>query len=372
MNQQRAKKIGAVYYKDLKTKFSPGDVAIDPSNGKVTKFPSDLKKFAAFCDKLYGGYFVKVKLTASIKEALFVETRLAELEAETDKYEDKQYKLREKMMNMVTKGQTEIICVFMNRNGDEMVTVEEVTKAIGQDKLLSLGRRYNDKHRCLWVALVETKGFADNKSYYALSRSYTQKLSTTGYKPGDKFNDDMGLIIFNHGKKLKEPLDMYAIRAAERKKKEAAEKRAEAKKWKNVKTYDDKKEKPERTKIFAYKGILGMVTHPGAAGVIAKPEKGNLGVVIEAKHCDITPEAKQMFQHARREGGSFAAIQLTGGDNPCIGWLGGYQMACEARDIEIGRDCDKSTLDKMNLVEVPNMTFPKSFIEYVDKQTAKK
>lgn len=168
MNQQRAKKIGAVYYKDLKTKFSPGDVAIDPSNGKVTKFPSDPKKFAAFCDKLYGGYFVKVKLTASIKEALFVETRLAELEAETDKYEDKQYKLREKMMNMVTKGQTEIICVFMNRNGDEMVTVEEVTKAIGQDKLLSLGRRYNDKHRCLWVALVETKGFADNKSYYAL------------------------------------------------------------------------------------------------------------------------------------------------------------------------------------------------------------
>lgn len=375
MNPVRAKKIGAIYYKDIKSKLSPGDMVVNASTGEVIKFPADKKQFDKFCGKLYSGYFVKVKPTAELKKALATEKRLVELEAERDKLYDIQDKLRDKAIMMVTKGAKEVICLFIHAGAKEVLQPEKVIKAIGKDKLLSLGRRYthHDSYS-LWIALIETDGFNDREKYYALDgRNYTKKLNTTGYKPDDSFLKDTGLIVFHNGKKLKTPLDTDAIRNAERKKAEAKERREEAKKWKNIKTYDDKKEKPTKTKIFAYKGILGMISAPGCPGIIAAPGKGgSLGIVIEAKHCDITPEAKAMFGHARRESGSFAGIQLTGGDNPCIGWIGGYNLACKQIEIEIGRDCDKSTLDKMNLVEVPDMTFPKSFVEYVDKQTAKK
>ncbi len=254
--------------------------------------------------------------------------------------------------------------MFIYRDSKHIVDSSEIIKALGKDKLLSLGRRYDDGYRSLWIAMVEIDGFVDFKRYRIDGNVQFKKLNSVGYRPGDKFKDGIGYIVFNHGKKLKEPLDLDSIRKAEEKKKVTAEKRAELKKWKNIKTYNDAKEKPDRTKIFAYKGVLGMITHSAAPGIIAKPTGGNLGVVIEAKHCDITIEAKNMLSQAYRENGSFADIQMTG---DCFGWLGDYKMACPKDEIRIGRDCDKTTLDKMNLVDISNMTLPKSFVEYINK-----
>jgi hypothetical protein len=95
MNPVRAKKIGAIYYKDVKTKLSPGDMVVNASTGEVIKFPSNKKQFDKFCSKLYNGYFVKVKPTVELKKALATERRLVQLEAETKKLEDLQYKMRD-------------------------------------------------------------------------------------------------------------------------------------------------------------------------------------------------------------------------------------------------------------------------------------
>ena len=64
MNKERAKKIGAVYYKDIHKKFQPGDYAVNASTGEVVRFPEDRKAFDEL--RIYHGYFVKVKPTKQI------------------------------------------------------------------------------------------------------------------------------------------------------------------------------------------------------------------------------------------------------------------------------------------------------------------
>lgn len=129
-----------------------------------------------------------------------------------------------------------------------------------------------------------------------------------------------------------------------------------------------------KTKIFTYNGWVGIESSEQAEGMIAKPGGGNLGVVLRADACEITPEAKKVFKDARREGGSFAPFMLTthAGNatkehgKSSFGWLGGYLNASKFDEVLLGRDCDKNVLDDM--VEVPSMEIPQNFIEFVNEQ----
>jgi hypothetical protein len=128
-----------------------------------------------------------------------------------------------------------------------------------------------------------------------------------------------------------------------------------------------------KTKIFTYKGWLGVESSEKAEGIIAKPEGGNLGVVVKTDCCEITPEAKQVFKNAGREGGSFAPFMLTthvgqgtAHGKSSFGWLGGYLNADEFANIKLGRDCDKKAIDDM--IEVSNMTIPEEFKKFVDQE----
>lgn len=129
-----------------------------------------------------------------------------------------------------------------------------------------------------------------------------------------------------------------------------------------------------KTKIFMYKGWIGVQSSPDSDGLIAKPGGGNLGVVIRTDACEITPEAKKVFKDCRREGGSFAPFMLTKHEGQAtgahgrssFGWLGGYLNAAPISEVKIGRDCDKEALSDM--VEVENMEIPEDFKTFIDEQ----
>lgn len=407
MNADRAKQIGAIAHKDLGTKCSPGDVMIDVSNGRTFRLPIDKKKFNEFVSKytFKGTYYMRASdmkdvSVLRLEGALHVEESIDDLEEQLEKLKDKQYKIRTDMQKVSTAGASDILVVYYHRKKDdpsrmnnvqgrkirkdEMVTVEEVKKDLRKgDKLLSLGRRYNNQGS-LWIALVEIQGLISDsvQSHYNSIRLFDPanystacRLAQTGYKPGDKFGDGIGYIIFNHGKKLKEPLDLDAIRDKERRKEEIAFKKAEKIKWDNVKTTEDK---PTRTKIFLYKGVFGIESSAKSEGIIARPVNGNLGVVVNTAGCDITPEAKKVLENASREGGSFAPFMLTKHSGPgtehgksSFGWLGGYMQACSPNEVQLGRDCSKEVLADMVTMDVNDMMLPKSFVEYVNKKQVK-
>jgi hypothetical protein len=121
-----------------------------------------------------------------------------------------------------------------------------------------------------------------------------------------------------------------------------------------------------RTKIFAYKGVVGAETDLDNGKFINNPKSsGQLGCVIDTKEVDITKEAKELLKNARREGGSFAAIMLTKhtGGGSSVGLFGFWKHLFAGEDLCIGRDCDTSVLNDCNETEIE---IPANFIEVVD------
>lgn len=129
-----------------------------------------------------------------------------------------------------------------------------------------------------------------------------------------------------------------------------------------------------KTRIFAYKDWIGVESSEKCDGIIAKPGGGNIGVVVNTEFCEITPEAKRVFQGAHREGGSFAPFALTTHSDPhnpahgksSFGWIGGYLNASHFLEVAIGRDCDLSALDDITVVET--LEIPEEFKEFVNQQ----
>ena len=122
-----------------------------------------------------------------------------------------------------------------------------------------------------------------------------------------------------------------------------------------------------RTKIFAYKGVIGAETDIVNGKFINDPKsRGQLGCVISTKEIDITKEAKKLIKSAPREGGSFAPIMLTkhsDGSGSSIGLFGFYKHIFSGEDLCIGRTCETSVLDDCNETEIE---IPDEFKEVVD------
>lgn len=123
-----------------------------------------------------------------------------------------------------------------------------------------------------------------------------------------------------------------------------------------------------KTLIFAYKGHLGSFTDLENGKFINNPkEPGQLGCVISTKEALINKEAAEMLRNAAREGGSFASIMLTkhsDGSGSSIGLLGGGKMYFGEK-IEIGRTCDKSII---NDIEIDETIVPEDFKAFIDKK----
>jgi hypothetical protein len=117
-----------------------------------------------------------------------------------------------------------------------------------------------------------------------------------------------------------------------------------------------------KSKIFAYKGIVGAETDL-ENGVFANNPKaeGQIGCVIPIEEIEITQEAIDLIKKAPRESGSFASIMLM--DNH-IGLLGFHKHVFQGEKLCISRDCKLSTLDKLTVVDYIPEDF-KQFVDYV-------
>lgn len=127
----------------------------------------------------------------------------------------------------------------------------------------------------------------------------------------------------------------------------------------------------DRTKVFAYKGVLGAIVSPGGKFLNDPRAEGQLGCVIDSRDVEITPEAKRLLRQAPRQGGSFASIMLTrhaDGSGSSLGLLGFGYVMYHGEDLAIGRDCDLSVLDDMVEIEID---LPKGFRIVVDKMMEK-
>src|SRR3990172_5763158 len=295
MNQNRARKIGAFPHKEIAKRCQPGDVIIDVSTGRILRLPADKRAFAKKAESyaLRGTYYKRAgdcKLTAvQLGDAIGIEQSL----------EDTQSKTRRDMQVAALGTSKDVVVLYYHRKGDEMMDPKEVQKILRRgDRLLSFGRRYNhppsESNESLWVALVEVSGLVTERiqSYYTKDRGdfksdkagSTTRIDQTGFEPGDKFGEGGSYVLFNHGRRLAKPIDLDAVRDKERA--EAEKKRKADEDLKNVRTTD---EEPTRTKIFAYRGWLGIQSQPKAEGLIAKPGGDNLGVVLRTDCCDLTP-----------------------------------------------------------------------------------
>lgn len=119
-----------------------------------------------------------------------------------------------------------------------------------------------------------------------------------------------------------------------------------------------------KTKIFAYKGILGAETDLENGIFLNNPKaSGQLGCVIPIEEIEITQEAIDLLKKAPREKGSFAPITLMENN---IGLLGFHKHLFKDEDLCIGRDCKLSTLDKLTVVDY----IPDDFKEFINEHLA--
>lgn len=114
-----------------------------------------------------------------------------------------------------------------------------------------------------------------------------------------------------------------------------------------------------KTRIFAHKGNLGVVT--GDKFINDPTAPGQLGSVVDPKECVITTEAKELIKKSRRAGGSFAELML---DKNSIGVMGWGHIDF-GDDFEIGRDCQLSVLDDL---EVDENILPEEYKTHIDSK----
>ena len=119
-----------------------------------------------------------------------------------------------------------------------------------------------------------------------------------------------------------------------------------------------------KTKIFAYKGILGAETDLENGVFLNNPlASGQLGCIIPIEQIEITQEAIDLLKTVPRERGSFAPIMLMKNH---IGLLGFSKHLFQGEDLCIGRQCDLSTLDKLTVVDY----LPVDFKQFIDEKEA--
>jgi hypothetical protein len=120
-----------------------------------------------------------------------------------------------------------------------------------------------------------------------------------------------------------------------------------------------------RTKVFFYKGYVGIQSSMEADGIIAKPGNGNIGFVINADHVDVSPEALDALKKVKKVGGSFGSLMIfqANDDVRCFSWLGGPLNAFRPEDVEGDRDYTPSILKPTDDVVVPE-----EFKQFVDSQ----
>lgn len=122
-----------------------------------------------------------------------------------------------------------------------------------------------------------------------------------------------------------------------------------------------------RTKIFEYKGYIGIQSSVNAEGLLNDPmKKGQLGFVLDADYVDIQPEALELLKQIKVTGDDVSDINVyTSNDNKrVIAWLGGPLIVLHPLKSEASNGYEINILTSCT-----DVTPSESFIKYIDSIT---
>lgn len=124
-----------------------------------------------------------------------------------------------------------------------------------------------------------------------------------------------------------------------------------------------------RTKIFYYKGYVGIQSSLDAEGLLNNPAKpGQLGFVVDAEYVDIQPEALNEILKLEKSRDVIGDFDVIVDEKTYISWLGGPLRIFDFNNKSISgsRYLDTSTL-KSNSEVTPS----DKFINYIDNNVLK-
>jgi hypothetical protein len=113
--------------------------------------------------------------------------------------------------------------------------------------------------------------------------------------------------------------------------------------------------------------MIGILSAPDAEGMIAKPEGGNFGCVVDGSQVEISEETLQLLKNIPKGHDSLGEIDVFKADDGRVifGWIGGYMTAFPARNAEASREYDPKLL-----TATAGVVAPQDFIDYVESEIA--
>ena len=117
------------------------------------------------------------------------------------------------------------------------------------------------------------------------------------------------------------------------------------------------------TKVFIYKGVVGIQSEETSDALLAKPGNGNLGCVCDASKVKISKDALDALKAIPKGNDGLGEIEVFKANDGMVifGWLGGYLKAFRPDKIETSRDYNPNLLKHTDDVKIP-----KEFIDFVD------
>ncbi len=122
------------------------------------------------------------------------------------------------------------------------------------------------------------------------------------------------------------------------------------------------------TKVFVYKGVIGILSDVKSEGLLNKPEQpGQLGFVLEANKVQFSKEAKKLLKTIKKSGDSIGDVDCFKSTSKGVifSFLGGPLKAFKPGEVEGARDTNFNLLDEFPDIDIE---IPKQFKEFVDKK----
>ena len=104
-----------------------------------------------------------------------------------------------------------------------------------------------------------------------------------------------------------------------------------------------------RTKVFAYKGVIGIESSVDAEGLLNKPlESGQLGFVLNSKCVDISKEALELLKKVKPSGDDIGDVDIFKADDNRIifCWLGRNKKEFKPEDATGSSEYNPSLIKK--------------------------
>lgn len=120
-----------------------------------------------------------------------------------------------------------------------------------------------------------------------------------------------------------------------------------------------------RTKVFAYKGIIGIQSSDTAEGLINDPtQSGQLGFIVDSNFVDISKEAFSLLKKIKNGNDSIGDIDVfqTADNRITFAWLGGQLRAIDPKKSEFAKNSNIDLLTPLEKGPEP----PEEFINFVN------